>query len=82
MPSYVAFVAMCAPDRPLTRTLQSLPHSLRSGHALSGATGQRLCRFLLFQPLGQQNLKQRLIGYIALVRQHFEPGDQSFGQAQ
>jgi len=36
----------------------------------------------LFQPLGQQNLEQRLIGNIALVRQDFEPGDESFGPAQ
>jgi len=41
-----------------------------------------LCRFLLFQPLGQQNLEQRLIGNIALVRQDIEPGDQSFGKTQ
>jgi|GEM_PF-6068455 hypothetical protein len=61
-----------APGQPLTVSLQSLPHSLRSGQALSGAKGQPLCRFLLFQPLGQQNLEQRLIGNLALVRQDFE----------
>jgi hypothetical protein len=44
---------MGAPDQPLTLSLQTLPHSLRSGQALSGAKGQQLCRFLLFQPLGQ-----------------------------
>jgi len=44
--------------------------------------GEHLCRFLSVQPLGQQNLEQRSIGYIALVRQDFEPGDESFGQAQ
>jgi len=45
---------MGAPDQPLTLGLQSLPHSLRSGQALSGAKGPHLCCFLLFQPLGQQ----------------------------
>ena len=73
---------MGAPSQPLSLTLQSLPHLLRSGQALSAAKGWHLCRFLLFQPLGQQNLEQRLIGYIALVRQDFQPGDESFGQAQ
>jgi hypothetical protein len=72
---------MGAPDEPLTLGLQSLPYSLRSGQALSGAKGPPLCRFLLFQPLGQQNPEQRMIGNIALVRQGFEPDDESFGQA-
>jgi hypothetical protein len=52
------------------------------GQALSGAQGPHWCGFLFFPPLGQQNLEQRLIRNIALVRQDFEPGDESFGQAQ
>jgi len=67
-----AILAMSAPDQPLPLSLQSLPPSLRSGQALSGAKGPHMCCFLLFQPLGQQDLEQRLIGNIALVRQHFE----------
>jgi len=80
--AHVAILAACAPDQSLTLSLQSLPHSLCAGQALSAAKGPHLFCFLLFQPLGQQNLEQRLIGNIALVRQDFEPGEERFGQAQ
>jgi hypothetical protein len=71
--AHLAILAMGASAQPLTLSLQSLPHSLRSGQALSEAKGRRLCRLLLFQTLGQQNLEQRLIGNIALARQDIEP---------
>jgi len=52
--AHVAILAMGTPDQPLTLSRQSLPHSLRSGQALSRAKGPHLCCFLLFQPLRQQ----------------------------
>jgi len=80
--AHFAILAVGAPDQPLALSLQRLPHSLRSELALSGAKGPHWCGFLFFQPLRQQDLEPRLIGNITLVRQHFEPGDARFGQAQ
>jgi hypothetical protein len=56
--------------------------SSNMAHAVAPASGRHFCCFLLFQPLGQQNLEQRLIGNITLVGEHFEPGDERFRQAQ
>jgi len=48
---------MCASNQPLTPSIRSLPYSLGSRRALSGAKDPHLFRFLWFQPLGQQNVE-------------------------
>lgn len=62
-----------------------LADSLRqtAGSKLNGIqTASTLGCFFLFQPLGQKNLQQRLVGNITLVRQYLEPSDDRFRQPQ